>query len=919
MNVQPMNVQPMNVQPMNMSAVNMQPMNATPVNMAAGAPVKQRDEADVDQTSSAFTFKAEAADDDEIPDPVKRDILARELTDGMDKMILTLVLADRSTKKAFATADFTCHDLLETFASKLHLWQIEFFNLAVENKEEDADRWLNPEKTLLQEGITSGSEVHMKIKYFKTPKKIVDDAAIRLFYLQVKQNIISGQCPCSEKVAVRLAAMQVQLSYGNYAPSKHHKGFLAEAIRDYLPREIVAENEIDYLEARIFNLHKTLVGKENGEVMQSYLDLAQQIQTYGASIYLVKEKFGRTKKLAVAEDGILISTDNNPKQFKFYSFKNLGGWSKTDDGFVVETIEPKEELQFQTTDFKAEQVIEMLCGYYVFLLGVDPGELPLVRLPMKPQGLPNAKIFHKPNTALKRNLSDQQFSRLELFKSEFMKESKRNDISINIDVLLQIDEALDQDLVLDALDVSECGMGPPALYAFASALSTAFDYQPKSGEEFFEENLTLAKLNLSDNPLLKGSEGIDALGTLFCIEGHQLKQISLKNVGLTGKSAAGLNTYLAKNQFLESLDLEGNELKKKGAVAFLKALKGQERCGAFNLSGTGQAQEICFFMAQVLAKNQNVVELRLANNKVDDKGLANLMKGFIRNRSLAILDLSFCSFGTTGGKSILKWLEEHRNLRQLYLNGNNLGSAWGSSLVKLLKGGCPLNALGIAGTGIGAKGTRGVLEAVKETHSLRELSLSSNSIDKKGGAVLNECISSRAVNLRKLEITKCGLDKRMLAGMGQSLQQNTTLNYFDISGNDMKDVETGKMWGDAVKTNQSLLELLLRGCSFSVDSFAAFCAGLAKNKALLKLDLSNNKNIGKSGMPQLAEALCGNETLTTLTLKNIGVDAAGLTSFLRALEGKNFILKTVDLRGNAALSKTNWSSALKNIPFRVIM
>lgn len=436
-----------------------------------------QDIADVDQTSSAFTYTAGAVEDEEWPDPVKHDIEARPLTDGMDKMVLTLVLADKSTKKVFATADFTCHELLLLFASKLHMWQVEFFNLAVDNKEEDADRWLSPEKTLLEEGITGGSEVQMKIKYFKTPKKIIDDAAIRLFYLQVKQNIISAQCPCSEKVAVRLAAMQVQLSYGNYAPSKHHKGFLADAIRDFLPREIVADNEIDYLEARIFNLHKTLVGKENGEVMQSYLDLAQQIQTYGASIYLVKEKFGRTKKFAVAEDGILISTDENPKQFKFYSFKNLGAWRQTADGFTVETMEPKEELEFQTTEFKAGQIIELLSGYYVFLLGVDPGELPLVRLPVKPQGLPNAKMFHKPNTALKRNLSDQQFSRLELFKSEFVKESKRNNISINIDVLLQIDDALDQDLVLDALDISDCGMGPAALFAFSSALSTAFEYR----------------------------------------------------------------------------------------------------------------------------------------------------------------------------------------------------------------------------------------------------------------------------------------------------------------------------------------------------------------------------------------------------------------------------------------------------------
>lgn len=70
---------------------------------------------------------------------------------------------------------------------------------------------------------------------------------------------------------------------------------------------------------------------------------------------------------------------------------------------------------------------------------------------------------------------------------------------------------------------------------------------------------------------------------------------------------------------------------------------------------------------------------------------------------------------------------------------------------------------------------------------------------------------------------------------------------------------------------------------------------------------------------QLAAALAGNETLEVLTLKSIGADAAAFTGFLRALEGKNFILKTVDVRGNSGLAKTNWASALKNIPFKVLM
>jgi hypothetical protein len=113
---------------------------------------------------------------------------------------------------------------------------------------EEEDRWLDPGKTLAEEKVQNNDEVSLKIKYFKQPKvnitkcifsffdlvnlpitvlqKLVDEAAIRIFYLQVKQNIINGSYPCGEKLAIRLAAYQVQLSYGNYVPSSHRPGFL---------------------------------------------------------------------------------------------------------------------------------------------------------------------------------------------------------------------------------------------------------------------------------------------------------------------------------------------------------------------------------------------------------------------------------------------------------------------------------------------------------------------------------------------------------------------------------------------------------------------------------------------------------------------------------------------------------------------
>ena len=358
--------------------------------------------------------------EEELPDPVPKEIKVRDLSEGRTKLLLTVILADASTKKVYVTDDFTISELRDLFASKLHLWQTEFFDLAVKDSD-DEDRWLDVRKTILEERIPDKSEVMFKIKYFKMPKKLVDESALRLFYIQVKQNIINGAYPCSEKLAIRLAAHQVQLTYGNYVPSKHHPGFLQDTLKDYLPREILANGVSTYLEARIYSFHRTLIGKSNFEVMESYLDQAQQIQTFGATLFLIKEKAGRTKRIGVAEDGILISTEENPKKFDFYPFKTIGAWRKVNKGFEFQVISPQNMLlEFEASESKSSSIIELMCGYYIFLLGNNVDDLPLVNLPMQPVGLPNAKMFHKPNNALKRNLSDQSTSRLELFKEELL-------------------------------------------------------------------------------------------------------------------------------------------------------------------------------------------------------------------------------------------------------------------------------------------------------------------------------------------------------------------------------------------------------------------------------------------------------------------------------------------------------------------
>ncbi|CAB0033528.1 unnamed protein product [Trichogramma brassicae] len=72
------------------------------------------------------------------------------------------------------------------------------------------------------------------------------------FFLQVKQDILQGRLPVSFDLAAELGAYVVQSELGDYDPRRHSYGYVSEF-------RFLA-NQTSELEARIVELHKTLVG-----------------------------------------------------------------------------------------------------------------------------------------------------------------------------------------------------------------------------------------------------------------------------------------------------------------------------------------------------------------------------------------------------------------------------------------------------------------------------------------------------------------------------------------------------------------------------------------------------------------------------------------------------------------------------------
>lgn len=115
-------------------------------------------------------------------------------------------------------------ELLHNFADKLDLWQVEFFALCEEGNEK-VERWLQLDKTVADENLQPDSKLVLKVRIWKEPKKLVDPVAAHLFYLEVRDQFVTVNHLCPETTAFCLAALQMQLVYGDFIPEKHKIGF----------------------------------------------------------------------------------------------------------------------------------------------------------------------------------------------------------------------------------------------------------------------------------------------------------------------------------------------------------------------------------------------------------------------------------------------------------------------------------------------------------------------------------------------------------------------------------------------------------------------------------------------------------------------------------------------------------------------
>ncbi|XP_012279987.1 merlin isoform X2 [Orussus abietinus] len=237
----------------------------------------------------------------------------------------------------------TGRDLFDLVCRTIGLRETWYFGLQYEDAKGFIS-WLKLDKKVQDQGISQQPTTPFMFlaKFYPedVAEELVQEVTQHLFFLQVKQAILSMDIYCPPEASVLLASYAVQAKYGDYDEVSYRPGMLAS--EDLLPQRVIDQYQMtpEMWEDRIKIWYADHRGMSRDEAEMEYLKIAQDLEMYGVNYFPISNKKETNLWLGVTALGLNIYEKENKLTPKTtFTWSEIRHISFDDKKFVIKPVE----------------------------------------------------------------------------------------------------------------------------------------------------------------------------------------------------------------------------------------------------------------------------------------------------------------------------------------------------------------------------------------------------------------------------------------------------------------------------------------------------------------------------------------------------------------------------------------------------
>lgn len=300
----------------------------------------------------------------------------------------------------------TGKQLFDQVVKTIGLREIWFFGLQYTDTKQ-YPTWLKLNKKVTAQDVKKESPFQFKFRAKFYPEdvsaELIQDVTQRLFFLQVKDAILSDDVYCPPETSVLLASYAVQAKYGDNDETKHRKGSL---LKDrLLPERVYEQHQMtkDQWEDRIMSWWKEHKDFPREDSMMEYLKIAQDLEMYGVNYFEIKNKRGTELWLGVDSLGLNIYEHDDKLTPKIgFPWSEIRNISFNDKKFVIKPIDRKApDFLFYVPRLRINKRILSLCmgNHELYMRRRKPDTIEVQQMKAQAREEKQAKVLERQQLA----------------------------------------------------------------------------------------------------------------------------------------------------------------------------------------------------------------------------------------------------------------------------------------------------------------------------------------------------------------------------------------------------------------------------------------------------------------------------------------------------------------------------------------